>query len=479
MANSSTSACRRAALVVALLVAGAGTATALDNGPTQVGSICMQKVFGTPVTSSNLLNCTANDIRLSRAISVSPSSCIEGTTFDLTATFETVVTANARYDAGFFFRIDGGANARGDGVSATGTCSLSGLTPSIPPSLNLDGDTCGDLNAGTYYVTFTIPGVLCQDTNGDGILNLPNCTSWHNNQGTSCAIGDAFDFAPDTKSKCVCDDTFQVPVIVETATLGVTKTAAPSLVPETGQNVTYSVTVKNEAQYVSVTIASIVDDVYGDLGANTPPRTNNTCPSLIGTVLAPGQSVGCSFQAFAIGDAGQALTDTVQVCGTQSNTGATICGSDDATVTFTDVPSTPALTKSATSAATAACVLTVDVLYTVSISNPSPVDTLTVNALTDVPFGDVSSVHGDVLATTCVPDGNPATCELGGTIGPLDSCSCTFVGRTSGGTVVGDSCSFTAVDTLTGNVTDDDGVTSTPADDATVNVSATVNVQLQ
>jgi hypothetical protein len=37
---------------------------------------------------------------------------VRGTTFDLTATFETVVTANARYDAGFFFRIDGGSNAR-------------------------------------------------------------------------------------------------------------------------------------------------------------------------------------------------------------------------------------------------------------------------------------------------------------------------------------------------------------------------------
>jgi hypothetical protein len=156
----------------------------------------MQKVFGTPVANSNQLNFTANDIRLSRATSVNPTSGIEGTTFNLEATFETIITANIRYDAGFFFRIDGGTNARGDGTDATGQCSLSALDPSILPAEELDGDTCGDLNSGTYELTFTIHGVLCTDTDGDGFLNLPNCTSWHSNQGTTCNINTAFDFDP-------------------------------------------------------------------------------------------------------------------------------------------------------------------------------------------------------------------------------------------------------------------------------------------
>ena len=43
---------------------------------------------GATVSGSNLLNCTANDVRLSKATSVSPTSCIVGTTFDLTATFQ-------------------------------------------------------------------------------------------------------------------------------------------------------------------------------------------------------------------------------------------------------------------------------------------------------------------------------------------------------------------------------------------------------
>jgi hypothetical protein len=191
--------------------------------------ICMQKVFGTPVTNSNKLNCTANDIRLSRAKFVSPDFCVKGSTFDLTATFETIVTANARYDAGFFFRIDGetAGTARGDGVDATGKCSLSALTPSVTPAINLDGDSCGDLNSGTYEITFVIPDVKCEAAPGTDQLRLPNCTSWHSNAGTACSVSDPFSvedasgFRPDTKSKCVCDDNFTVPVRVEDATVNI------------------------------------------------------------------------------------------------------------------------------------------------------------------------------------------------------------------------------------------------------------------
>jgi hypothetical protein len=478
----------QAVLMVITLGAGIQTAAAQDNGPTQTGQICMQKVFGAPVSNSNKLNCTANDIRLSRAVSVSPDTCLAGTTFDLTATFETVVTANARYDAGFFFRIDGGANARGDGVNATGLCSLSALTPALSPALELDGDTAGDLNSGTYLVTFTIPGVLCQDSNKDGFLNLPNCTSWHSNQGTVASIDQpfslarAFDFDPDTKSKCVCDDNFQVPVIVESGTLTVVKTANPTSVPETGQDVTYSVQVTNEAQFVSITIQTIEDDIYGNLAdAANPNVMNNTCPTLVGTVLAPGGSASCSFQANVSGNAGDSVTDIVEVCGPQdppppSGTNQ-VCGSDDATVTVTDVPSTPTLQKDVTSTALASCSLVVNVTYTVGISNPSAVDTLTVNSLNDDTFGNIADPNNGSIATTaCVPDGNPATCEVGGTIPPSGSCSCTFVAPTTGGTVSGNTCAYSHANTVTGGVTDDDGASSSPSDGAQVDVSATVTI---
>jgi hypothetical protein len=473
--------------MVAGLLTASEPAWALDNGPTITGDVCMQEVYASPVENSNRLNCTANDIRLSRATAVDPDSCIENSTFDLTATFEIEVTANARYDAGFFFRIDGGDTARGDEHPDThevqGTCSLSGLTPDEPPAYDLDTDTCGDLNAGLYEVTFTIPNVKCvgvedPENPGQKILKLPNCTSWHNNQGTECTISepsfttaDALYFHADTRSKCVCDDDFTVPVIVETASLTTTKSAVPTTVPETGQYVTYTVSVKSDAQYVSVEITSLVDDLYGDL-----TELSDSCAALVGVVLEPGDEAECTFQGWVSGDADDQVKDTVMICGEQVNTGAEICDDDEAIVTITDECPNPALTKTPKSSALADCTLTVEVTYEVGISNTSTVDTLTVKSLTDDRFGDITEVQGDVLDTTCVPDTDLATCEVGGTIAPENSCSCTFTARVTGGSVEDGACKFSHEDEVTGVLTDDDEVTCTRSDGATVSVSADVKV---
>ena len=467
-----------AATVATAAFLGSHPAIAIDNGPTQTGEICMQKLFGTPVANSNRLNCTANDIRISGVAEdaegnplVNPGSCIEGTEFTLEATFEIDVTANARYDGGFLFRIDGEGTARGEGTDASGLCSLSALDPSIPPALELDGDTCGDLNSGVYAVTFTIPGVECvgvadPENPGQKILRLPNCTSWHSNQGTSCSIGDAFSFDPDTKSKCVCDDDFTVPVIVETASLTVVKNASPTSVPETGGTVTYSVQVTNEAEFVSVELTTLSDDIYGDIGAPgcdeaAPPCnaniTDNTCDELVGVVLGPMDTENCSFKAVVSGNSGDTVTDVVEVCGDQTNTGAAICGDDPAAVTVSDVPADPALAKTAQSAS-----CTVDVTYQVVVSNNSVAeDTLTVDSLTDDKFGDITSVHGNVLSTTCA---------TGGTIAKGANYTCSFVGRIDTG---GGACSIDHTDTVTGGVSDDDGGSYSPMDSATVQVNAT------
>jgi hypothetical protein len=455
-------------------------AIAQDNGPTQTGEICMQKVFGAPVTNANQLNCTANDIRISGVAEddqgnplVSPSSCLEGTEFTLEATFEVDVTANSRYDAGFFFRIDGTGTARGDGTAASGLCSLSGLDPSIPPALALDTDSCGDLNSGIYHVSFTIPGVECTgvpdpENPGKKILRLPNCTSWHNNQGTSCNIIDPFSFDPDTKAKCVCDDEFTVPVLVETASLTVIKDASPTTVPETGGTVTYGVQVTNDAEFVSVEIATLNDDIYGNIadpgcdeaGPPSPCNgniTENTCDDLVGVVLGPGDMDSCSFKAFVSGDSGDVVTDVVDVCGDQTNTDDQICGDDDADVTVTDVPAIPALAKSAQ---TASC--TVDVNYQVVVSNNSVVDdTLTVDSLTDDKFGDITQVQGNVISTTCA---------TGAQIAKGANYTCSFVGRIDTGS---GPCSIDHTDKVTGGVSDDDGQSYTPMDSATVKVNTT------
>lgn len=449
------------------------TVGADESGPTATGQLCMQKAFGTPVTNSNRLNCTANDIRISKAVSVSPTSCIAGTTFDLTATFETIVTANARYDAGFFFRIDGEGTARGTGSSASGVCSLSALEPpppSNPPVLELDGDSCGDLNAGTYEVTFVIPDVECVAAEGTDQLRLPNCTSWHSNQGTQCSITDPLsaddltDFRPDTKSKCVCDDDFTVPVTVEDATITVEKTASPTQVDEPGGTVTYTVQIENAAEFVKIVIATIKDDLYGDVGAGVQGVSNNTCDDLIGDELNPGASVSCTFDAFAAGDAGDRITDVVTVTATQPSkpNAPPISDDDDASVDVVDIADEPTVEKTAMS--TDNC--RVDVSYTVVVNNSSEHDTLTVNDLDDDKFGDITAAHAagngfsQVVSTTCTLP-QPA-------IEPLDNFSCGFVGR-----IVDSDCDLSHTNEVTADVTDDDNVNSTPKDTASVSVTAT------
>jgi hypothetical protein len=449
----------------------------------------MQRTFMGPppttMTNANALNCTANDIRLSRATNVSPTSCIAGTTIPLlTATFEVSVTANTRYDAGFFFRVDGEGSARGDGPTASGTCSLSVLTPDTDPTtpaLNLDGDTCGDLNSGTFNVTFQIPNVECKAAPGTNLLRLPNCTSWHSNQGTTCTApatgtdSHVFDVDPDTKSKCVCDDLFTIPVTVETATITVAKSASPTSVSETGGTVTYTVQVTNDASAVTLTIDSIIDDLYGNLGTNPPPQgvTDNDCPSKIGTVLQAGGSTSCSFKAFVLGNSGGTVTDIVEVCGHDNAGHSNICGEDDADVHITDVATAPTLAKTAQSSAN--CQL--DVTYQVVVNNNSPTppgDTLTVNTLTDNKFGDITTQHlanqscagfatcEQVVTTTCsLP--KPAI-AAGGNL------TCTFVGR-----ITSTSCSFTHTDNVTANVTDSDGVNTPALTDPDGGASVTVS----
>jgi hypothetical protein len=444
--------------ILGILLISSTTAMSAPTGPTQTGEICLQKIFGTPVTQSKLLNCTAGDISLSQVISVVPNECVQGSTVDLEATFEVDVTANGRYDPGFLFRTDGGANARGTGLNADGVCSLSALTPPQPPNapaLQLDGDTCGDLNSGTFQVTFVIPDVECSDTDGNGKLNLPYCTSWHSNQGTACDIAEPFDFDPDTKSKCVCDDNFEVPVTVEDAELTVEKSAAPTQVPEPGGEVTYTVTIENIAKFESVIIETIDDDIFGNLAdAGNPDVTDNTCVDLVGDTLLPETDTTCTFKAQIAGNAGDNHLNEVGVCASQPpSTDPTVCGYDDATVDITDEFDEPTLVKSVQ--ATANC--QVDVNYQVVVSNNSDFDILTVDALNDVPFGDITTVQGDVVATDCsVPHD----------IDPLDNYTCNFTGR-----IVEEDCDVSHDNVVTADTTDDDGVTSQPSGDATVTLS--------
>jgi hypothetical protein len=434
----------------------------------------MQTLF-TAGGNSQTLGCTANDVRIASAGNVRDpvtnepiTTCIDQSTLTFKADFTVLLTAQTRYDIGLYFAVDGDTNGDGarTGQCAVSTSDLSNTSVAQFTQLDASPDNCGEIiNDATHnplIVTLTL-STLCTDTDGDGNVNLPNCTSWRQS-GANDVCDQPTDAFPGSPSKCTCDDTFGIPVIVEDATLQVLKSASPLTVPETGGLVTYTVQVTNQATFVSVTINTLIDDIYGNLhDASNPAVSNNTCPNLVGDTLGPQGSTSCTFQATVSGDTGQQIKDIVEVCGTQENTGAEICDDDDATVTITDISAVPTLTKTAQSAA--AC--TVNVNYQVVVSNNSAIDTLTLSSLSDDKFGDITSVQGNVISTTC-GTAAPGPGTLPAQIAQSGNYTCTFVGRIIGS---GTACqNLTHVDTVTGSVTDDDNVASTPSDTATVNV---------
>ena len=173
----------------------------------------------------------------------------------------------ARYDVGLFFATDGDANHDG---ARSGVCSVNKLDPKDANTglgsanyVSLDSDGCGDINTANnpQVDSVRVDNVVCQDSDGDGRLNLPNCTSWSQNSGGVCTTAD--NTVPGSPSKCSCDPTFNIGIRVETGSLEVTKSASPASRPEPGGEFTFTVGVENTAGFTAVTIDRICDDHYG------------------------------------------------------------------------------------------------------------------------------------------------------------------------------------------------------------------------
>ena len=112
----------------------------------------------------------------------------------------------------------------------------------------------------------------------------------------------------------------------------ITKTATPSLVPETGGDVQFTVKVTNNGTE-QVTINSLQDSVF-DLGQIVAA---DKCSDPVGTTLQPEEIYTCTFSEFLSGDAANPHQNTVTV--RVSNTaGASADWSADATVNFGTAP---------------------------------------------------------------------------------------------------------------------------------------------
>ena len=203
--------------------------------------------------------CTANDVRVQSFTPVPGtfSGCSNGFA---TATFDVKVSAIGspdRYDIGLFFSEDGtsaltGTSCFHDFLSG----NLSATRPSIDtdadgfpdstgtitnPYWNGDADLCGDVSSNSNAYRRVALTFACVDLNGDGLIDIPVCTSWDNNTARACnSVADAF---PNTKSKCDCQ---VVPsgLAIGPPAIAVAKSPADQAVVS-GQNATFTITVTN------------------------------------------------------------------------------------------------------------------------------------------------------------------------------------------------------------------------------------------
>src|SRR5690606_16037543 len=145
-----------------------------------------------------------------------------------------------------------------------------------------------------------------------------------------------------------------------------------------------------------------------------PFAAQGTCPALLGTSVAAGDTVSCVFTLAVAGNAGDVVPDTVTVTGhdadpvlppgpdAPADPNGAPAASASAVVDITDVPPQGSASKTADSA-------TVPepggpVVFDVSVTNTSAVESATVTAITDTVDGsaiDVTAVSGPVTATTC------------------------------------------------------------------------------
>lgn len=285
------------------------------------GDVCMGTLF--TAATDGQVGCTANDIRIARATNVSVASCIEGTRFDFTATFEVRLsgggTKQTRYDNGLYFDING--DPEGDGARS-GICTVAVASDGEPGFLNLDGDTCGDINTGNnpLFPQIAFSDVLCSDTDGDGRVNLPNCVSWRQ-PGSNQLCDEAEDAFPGSPSKCNCDDTFNIDIFIEPPDASVSKVATQACV-------TFQVTVNNPTTTKSLTLTALTDAPYGNIAsaANTN-LCSTTCDLDPAPVIGPGQNFTCEFAA-RVADSSSNQTDTVTATMTVDGTTLTRMGSD-------------------------------------------------------------------------------------------------------------------------------------------------------
>ncbi|MBA2965355.1 MULTISPECIES: DUF11 domain-containing protein [Ramlibacter] len=323
-------------LLLALLVLGAGAALAASLfSPPYAADMCPGDRSGTN------LNCTANDVQITKIVitpgSNPPAGCTGGTTIALSLDVTMQFGSSDRYDVGIFLSQDGASpqfmsTRSGAGNTGSASCKVATLplgtmsngVPSPFPNLetNKPADTCGDggkssvpttayanyfgYSTGTGTGTFTISPVqvTCKAATGGNLLNIPFVVTWDNQQSPTSAKGGPGDLPvdgicvgtssvmPNTSSKCSAPSGIQNEVAVVTLP-AITKTNGTSSISPS-DTTTYTISVQNTTG-VTITGSVFKDPAVANLavtGLSCAAAGGASCPTAANLTVAALQGAG-------------------------------------------------------------------------------------------------------------------------------------------------------------------------------------------
>ncbi len=325
---------------------------------------------------------------------------------------------------------------------------------------SLTDDIYGDLTTRPGSSCNSAPGTVLQPSPGPDHTYACSFTAPFNGNAGDSQTDVVTVTATNPAGVTVTDtDDAVVSLIGDPPQIQIVKEATPLSRPEPGGAFTYNLLITNPDTLEAITITTLTDNVYGDLGNPANPNvTDNTCDDLIGDVLAPspgpGNTTTCSFTANFTGNGGDSLTDIVTVTGVDDD-GDTATDSDDATVRITDILPIIAVDKTATPA-----------------SRPEPGGTFTFNVVVTNLSNEsvtITSLTDDIYGNLVTRPGSGCTSAIGTVLaaapGPGNTYSCSFTGPFNGN--AGD----TQTDVVTATAVDDDGNPATADDDATVAIT--------
>ncbi len=282
--------------------------------------------------------------------------------------------------------------------------------------------------------------------NGQGTCSVPRVIMPGTEAECAFAVivsGNGGESETDTVTAQAIDDENNLAVNSDSATvtiqdvlpsISVVKTASPTSVAEPGDLVTFTVTVENPS-IESVTLTSMVDDEYGNLSGE------GDC--ILPQMISSGGVFSCRFQGEVLGNAGDVITNTVEIV-VQDDEGNSTSDADSATVVVTDVLPTISVTK--TAEPTSIPLPGGTITFSIQVANNGP-EAVILHSLVDNIYGDLSG-EGDCAVSQFIAAG--------------DSYNCTFFGQVMG------NLGFEETDTVTAGARDDEENQVQDSDSATV-----------